>query len=67
MRFRGDTSAESRVSGRAVSSYLESVAGEEVRGGSGALDFEDGGGGGADAEEEAGAGNIETGIESGVI
>src|SRR3989338_7758003 len=41
----GGGGAEAGVSGRAVSSDLESVAGEKVRGGGGALDFEDGGGG----------------------
>src|SRR3989338_10440928 len=63
----GGRGAESGVSSRAVSSYLESIAGEKVRGGGGALDFEDGGGSGADAEEEAGSGNIKTGIERGVV
>src|SRR3989338_11659724 len=54
----GGRGAESAVSRATVSSDLESVAGEEVRGGGGALELssaldgeEGGGGGGADADE----------------
>src|SRR3989344_6856539 len=43
----GGACAESRVGGGREASDLESVAGEQVRGGGGALDFEDGGGSGA--------------------
>src|SRR3989338_6120977 len=43
----GGGGAEAGVSGVREASYLQGVAGEEVRGGGGALDFKNGGGGGS--------------------